>query len=198
MAKRQFLLFDDAGGKQRSSIEPIGEDGWLEALKDGRRVRRPAKPPRFRIVPPLPRAEDMPWCGAAHVVSSRLRRFLQQEAPGHAQFFKAEVTGPKKLLAMLTPLEPYYVVNWLHLIDCIDLKKSEYDVEHEPGEEPDYTFFRLKLDPARVPPDVLIFRLKYESTTTVIDARLAEKIRRAGFVGPQFDPVQGIAEAMGF
>jgi hypothetical protein len=70
------------------------------------------------------------------------RRFLQREAPGHAQFFRAEVTGTRRLLSMLAAAEPYYyVVTWLHLIDCIDLRKSEYDVE----EEPDDIFFRLVL-----------------------------------------------------
>jgi hypothetical protein len=147
VAKRKFLLFDDSGGTGRLSIESVGDDAWLESLKEGRRVGRTRRTPRFKVVPPLRRVEDMPWCGAAHVVSSWFRRFLQREAPGHAQFFRAEVTGPKRLLSMLAAAEPYYyVVNWLHLIDCIDLRKSEYDVEEEPGEEPDDIFFRLVLN----------------------------------------------------
>lgn len=202
MPRRQFLLFSDMGGDtddqiRRSVIDPVGDIMWIDSLKDGRRVKKPSKPPRFRIAPPLPRVEDMPWCGMAHVVSNRFRRFLQQEAPGHAQFFKAELTGSKKLLQAVSPACPYYVVNWLHVVDCIDLKKTQYDLNDELDEDPDYTFFRLTLSPAKVPRDVSIFRLKHEVGTVVIDAQLANKIEAAGITGPQFDEVHGITDAMG-
>lgn len=202
MAKRTFLLFEDSGGDtedeaRRSSINPVGDVMWLDSLKNGRRVRKPSSTPRFKIAPPLPQVEDMPWCGMAYVVSKRFRKFLAQEAPGHAQYFEAEVTGAKKSLEKLAPALPYSVVNWLHLVDCINLKKSEYDIDEEPGEQPDYTFYRLVLDPKKVPDDVLIFRLKHDETTVVIDARLARKITDAGITGPQFNKIGGIADAMG-
>lgn len=196
-AKRKFLIFEDGGGEQRSSFNPIGDVLWFDSLKSGRRAKKPAKAPRLKIAPPLPRVEDMPWCGTAYVVSKRLRQFLETEAPGHAQFFEAEVTGPKKLIQTLDPALPYYIVNWLHIVDCIDLKKSEYDVDEEPGEDPDYTFYRMALNPAKVPRNVHIFRLERDCTTTVIDSRLAEKIKKAGFIGPQFHKVEGIIDAMG-
>lgn len=195
--KRTFLIFEDGGGDQRSSLNPAGNVVWFDSLKSGRRAKKPAKKPRLQVAPPLPRVEDMPWCGMAYVVSKQFRRFLEAEAPGHAQFFEAEVSGPKKLLQTLAPALPYYIVNWLHIIDCIDLKKSEFEVDEEPGEEPDYTFFRLVLDPVKVPDDVQIFRLKRDVTTTLIDSRLVRKIKHAGITGPQFHKVQGLMDALG-
>ena len=182
---------------RRSAIDPVGDITWIDSLKEGRRAKRPPKPPRFRIAPPLPRVEDMPWCGMAHVVSNRFRRLLQQEAPGHAQFFKAELAGSKKLLQAMSSACPYYVVNWLHMVDCIDLKKSEYDLSEELDQEPEYTFFTLTLSPAKVPKEVFVFRIKHEIGTVVIDAQLAQRIRAAGITGPQFYEVQGIMDAMG-
>lgn len=189
MAKRQFLRLEDGGGDTdqglvRSSIEPVGDVMWLDSLKDGRRAKKPPGTPRFRISPPLPCVEDMPWCGMAYVVSERFRKLLKEKAPGHAQFFKAEVTGPKKQVAMLAPALPYHVVNWLHVVDCIDMKKSEYDADDDG--EGEYLFSRVVLDATRVPEDVLIFRLRQDETTTMIDAALAKKIRKAGITGPQF------------
>lgn len=200
MANRRFQFLDDSGGdskkNRRTSIEPDCDVLWLDSLKDGKRRRMPERVPRFKVKAVGKVFEDMPWCGMAFVVSDRLRKFLQKEAKGHAQFFEAELTGKKSVLALAEEKGPFFVVNWLKMVDCIDLKKSEYDLDEDEGEEPDYTFYTIKLAPKKVPAAALIFRLKHECTSTVIDEELAKKMQKAGFVGPQFGKVQGIMEAM--
>jgi hypothetical protein len=186
MARRRFLELSDAGGDSRrtprSSVEPQGSLEFLESFQCGRWLAPRRRRPVVKIDAPAP-LEDLPWSFKVPVVSERLRTFLENEAPGNAQFFEARIVGPKRLL----PKEPYYLVNWLHVVDCIDLDKSEWDDQDPPtGDPAQYDYWRIVVDPSRVPADVFVFRLKYFHVTIVIDQRLAQKIRKQGFTGPQF------------
>ncbi|MCC5787307.1 MAG: hypothetical protein JJU33_11475 [Phycisphaerales bacterium] len=131
--------------------------------------------------------EDMPWAMYAPVVSDRFRAFLEEHAPGHAQYFEVIFKGPKKLI----PDRPYFLVNWLHVVDCIDFDKSDWYEEDEDGDEPRYDFNEIVLDPTRVPPEVRIFRLRHFEVVTAIDSGLADEIKRAKFTGPQFYRIEG-------
>jgi len=194
----------------RSSCIPQGDIDFLNSFKKAKRIGCLEARPVVEIEPPFP-LEDMPWSFIVPIVSQRFKEFLETEAPGHAEFFEVELVGPKpfdpdslkhmlpkgrrRFKAMfpngfdpeaLRPRQPYYVVNWLHALDCIDRERS---IRDSAPDDPDITFEVIEIDPRRVPEDVLIFRPVLFMVTTYIDTRLAKKILDAGFTGPQFYPI---------
>lgn len=99
------------------------------------------------------------------------------------------------------PTQPYYMVNWLHSVDCIDLKRTfeidrakvleEYLAEWDATYQESYTYDDMDtgamvLDVSRVPEDILIFRLAHQMSTVCIDSRLARKMLDVGLTGVQF------------
>lgn len=189
--RREFVDLSDMGASDRKGVKrsycvPQGGLKFLESFHRGTRLPIPKRPPRVKVEPPLP-LEDMPWSFEVHVVSERLRAWFEREAPDHAQYIECSFYGPKKLI----PKTPYYLVNWLHLVDCIDMKKSEYEVlpPSKRGGEPEYDFDHFVVDPKKVPKDVLIFRPKLYETVVAIDTRLADKLKASEFTGPQFYPL---------
>jgi hypothetical protein len=147
-------------------------------LHQGRRLPTPSRRPVVEIESTGP-LEDMPWDHGLHVISERLRDFLRHEAARQAQYFRVTLRGPKKVPSS----QAYYLVNWLRVIDCIDLERSE--IAGTPGQL-NFVPIRIKLRMDRVPDGVLVYRLKHMESTTLIDLRLATKITARGFTGPQF------------
>lgn len=189
LPERVFQELSDAGGsssrRPRSSCEIVGSLEFLESFREGRPLDPPKRRKEVRIDPPVP-LEDMPWSMYAPVVSDRFRAFLEEHAAGHAQYFEVILKGPKKLI----PGQAYFLVNWLHVVDCIDFERSDWYEEDEEGDEPRYDFNEIVLDPSRVPPGVRIFRLRHFDVVTAIDADLAREIKRTGITGPQFYPIE--------
>ncbi len=69
--------------------------------------------------------EDYPWCmRSAPVVSDRLRRIIEVNAPGNAQFL------PVRILYAGHAFEagqPFWVANWLHLVGGTKTKSRPSD-----------------------------------------------------------------------
>ncbi len=133
--------------------------------------------------------EDMPWCGSrGHIVSDRLRRLIEANAPKHAQFL------PAILLFDGEPLDIgcYWATNWLHMVDCFHRELSEYD-RIEDGSEPDgfrLSFDNLVIDASRIPPEILVCRVKHYENVCLIRQRLRSVLDAAGVTGVQYYPVQ--------
>lgn len=121
--------------------------------------------------------EDMPWSiDNNFIISDRFRKFLEREAPGHAQFLGIRFTGPAKLV----PKERYWLVNWLKEIDCLDRARSM-----EEGTAGPYVKW-VVIDPARVPDDVLVGYVVGALPDLFMRGDLIRKIKKAGVTGPQF------------
>lgn len=109
-------------------------------------------------------------------VSDRLREFLEAEAPGHAQYLPVRMEGPGVGEAQ----RRYWVVNWLHLLDCLEGPTSAEIRASGTG------LRMVVIDAERIPPNVLVGRLKDRRVTTIVRSDLVRKIKKAKFTGPQF------------
>lgn len=134
-------------------------------------------------------AEDMPCCGCVgHLMSDRLRRLIEARAPDHAQYLPVVMMYKDKPL----DIGPYWMANWLHVIDCIDEEKSDIRPSKYPDLPPNTV--NLVVDPRRVPEDVLICRTKTDSLMVLIRDDLKREIQEAGMTGCQFYRVDHSAD----
>lgn len=172
----------DNSDRERSSVR---EEAPLEILRQfnlGVPVLSPPPPIRVRVDGRIP-LEDMPWSLHCEVVSDRFRKFIEEHAPEHAQFFQVDFYGPKKLL----PTQPYYIINWIRVIDCIDMQKSDYERYEILGSNGVFRnrFYSIVIDENRVQDDVKVFRLKHCEHYVGIRDDFAKQMRAAGLTGIQ-------------
>ena len=139
--------------------------------------------------------EDVPWVGTDRlIVSERLREFLDQQAPGHAQFLPVRFRYRGKPLK--TP--PYFIANWLHELDCADLNRSTWAYKGGLSNPENFLFF-LYLAVRKVPKDIHVFRVKHAPGSVIMRSTFITKMARVAFSGIQFYPVAqaGWKKAMG-
>ena len=79
--------------------------------------------------------------------------------------------------------KPYYILNILNLIDCVDRENSVYRLFTEEYGRPDllgkfYTFTKMILDESKIPKDVHIFRLKGYEIAFFITNELASVFKK--------------------
>lgn len=122
--------------------------------------------------------EDMPWpCFSVEIVSDRLRLFLEEHAPGAAEYHPVRFQGPR---SEHIP-GPYWCMNWLRRFDCLDEDMSMD--EDEDGRR----FVQVPvIDPTRIPDDGVLGLLGGYEVYKLIRNDLKLKIQKAGFLGPQF------------
>lgn len=130
--------------------------------------------------------EDIPSVfgyGCVMLVSDRLRRFLEIEAPDAAEYLPVQIDGPR---ADEMP-GPYWAVNMLRLFDCLDEEES-MDVD-EDGKR----FVQVPVvDVSRVPPDGVFGLLKGFQIVRLIRNDLRLKFKKAGFTGAWFERIAEI------
>ena len=115
------------------------------------------------------------------IVSPRLRKFLEVEAPGHCQFFPVHISGPRPNDAQFD----YWAINWLRAADCLD--PQSYDgTFHDDGRP---KVMVPIIDISRIPSDFLIGPLKNFRVQEIIRDDLRRKMRAAKFVDPWFERV---------
>jgi hypothetical protein len=133
-------------------------------------------PPVFAADPP-PAFEDVPWAaGCFLLVSSRLRAFLEAEAPGAAQYLPVVIEGPGAEGA-----GPYFAVNWLRTLPCLD-EAASMNVDPTGRRYVEVPV----IDPRRAPADAVIGPLGGYTVVTLVRDDLRKKLKAAGFTGPQF------------
>jgi hypothetical protein len=211
MLSNQGCAMDAEEGDCRSCCSIT--NGWQYKIqfKRSEPIDFLAEQPVVTIDPPFP-LEDMPWSGNPHIVSERLKTYLELRAPHHAQYFEADVhlpitvfnddqvqrmlpKGRQKFLTLfpdgfdakaLQPKACYYAVNWLYALDCVDEVRSIRDSEPD---DPNITYDVLTVDPSKIPEDILIFRPREQMFKVYIDTSLAVNILDEGFTGVQFYPI---------
>jgi|GEM_PF-2342731 len=99
---------------------PLSPDEW------------PDPPPRYTYsrVGPKPDVRHVPL-GGVWIVSEPLRRFLEQEAPGAAEFWPVRVEGPGRS----TLHESYWAVNFLHAWRCSVNSGRRIDPDRVPADQ---------------------------------------------------------------
>jgi hypothetical protein len=107
-----------------------------------------------------------------HVVSERLKAAIEKtKVP--VEFHRVQVRNQKKRIAR----EPYYIMNVLGTIDCMDRQKSDFDESSlVPGEAS--VIRRLELDLSKIPDQTPIFRLSADQNVVLVRLDLAREIFR--------------------
>ncbi|MCB9844665.1 MAG: hypothetical protein H6811_01580 [Phycisphaeraceae bacterium] len=149
-------------------------------LREGRPIEAgewPDPPPLFTyedavMFPDL--ATDLTYM---YVISSRLRSFLEAEAPGAAEYLPVRFEGPR---SEEIP-EPYWAMNWLRVLDCMDEDAcTNIDEDGKP-------FIVVPvIDPAKAPEDGVLGLLGGYTVMKLIRNDLRLKMQKAGFTGIWF------------
>jgi hypothetical protein len=107
------------------------------------------------------------------VVSERAANLLREVAPDDVQLISARIEGVT---------DPYWVVNIISFLDCIDHERSGVVPVEGPGggfiTAPDYV-----VDPKRVG-DSQLFRLKEDYVKIIMAEKLKSEILSRGLIGP--------------
>lgn len=117
----------------------------------------------------------------ALVVSERLKALLESEHAPAVEYLPVTIFNHKGRKEK----PPYFVVNCIAHQDCIDLGKT---VATRNKIDPDILsdVQNLTIDPKRVAPELLLFRMKEYPFIDVYRERLAEKIKAAKLTGVKF------------
>jgi hypothetical protein len=111
------------------------------------------------------------------IVSERVRELLGKE-PAQLEVFPLGILDKKGKRVE----KPYFLAHLLGTVDCVDLEKSIFvRSSFKPAQV--HTFNKLVLDPARIPSDATLFRIKEQPRTKIIRADLVERLRAAGIDG---------------
>ncbi|CAM3234417.1 hypothetical protein G4177_21685 [Corallococcus sp. ZKHCc1 1396] len=115
------------------------------------------------------------------IVSERLKRFLEANAGAHMEFLPARLLDQKDRLVP----EPYFILNLLEVVECVDLEKSQYE---RSAIIPSFIawFSLLVVDPARIPPEAKLFRLKEKPNLILIREDLAQVLVNEDYTGMMF------------
>jgi hypothetical protein len=97
-------------------------------------------------------------------------------------------------ISVLPEEKPYFILNILNIIDCVDREKSKYRLWTEEDERPDrlgdfHVFDEMILDRNKVPKDVHIFRLKGFDLPVFITNKLADEFEKNKIKGFSLKPV---------
>ena len=178
----------DAEEKRRRrysvSVELGNADSWKFCLG----ARLPEDHPTVRAVeeddPPAP-VEDMPWGNSRGLlVSDRLRRLIEREAPEHVQFVPAAIRTRQG--TPVTDRAPFWMMNVLRIIDCTDYEASEYTIRDEPDGTTFYSFDVHVTDSRMIPDDVVMTRILQFANIVLVRDSLRRAILDAGMTGCQF------------
>jgi hypothetical protein len=130
--------------------------------------------------------EDMPWIDdRGHVVSDRFRILIEKAAPNHAEFLPVVLTHRGKKINA----PPYWMTNWLHLVDCYDREKSIYQIVSNYKGGTRLSFDHLVVRTDSIPANILVCRVAEFQTVTVIRSELRQFFDEHGMTGCQYYPV---------
>jgi hypothetical protein len=167
------------------------DDAWSwkmwPRLCSGKRLPKsgwPEPPPVFTYEkPPRTVFEDLLWpIDDFYIVSSRLREFLEREAPGAAEYLPVTIEGPR-----CEEAPAYWIMNFIRVFDCLEEEESMNT------DETGRRFIEVPvIDPARVPPDGVLGLLGGFTVARIMRADLKKKYDAAGFLGGFRHPIASI------
>ncbi|QSQ20742.1 hypothetical protein JY651_36755 [Pyxidicoccus parkwayensis] len=113
--------------------------------------------------------------------SERLKVFLEEHSGARIEFLPIQLQNQKDRLVP----EPYYLLNLLEVVECVDLEKSKF---RRSAMDPEFIawFNHLVLDEARIPPQAKLFRLKEKPNLILVREDLAQTIIDADYNGMMF------------
>ncbi|MBJ6761551.1 hypothetical protein JGU66_12310 [Myxococcaceae bacterium JPH2] len=113
--------------------------------------------------------------------SARLKTFMEEHSGASLEFLPVRLLDQKERPVQ----EPYYLMNLLDTLDCVDLEKSKFE---RAVIDPSLimTFFLLVLDESRIPEDKKLFRLKESPELIIIREDLAQGILDTDHNGMMF------------
>jgi hypothetical protein len=118
-------------------------------------------------------------------VNERVCQLFRQEGISNIELCPINVINHKGRKVK----EPYFVVNVLSIVDCIDMKKSKYDI-NDIDKKSLSGVDELVLDEARLPRDIKLFRPMNFETIMLIERTVSERIQEQGLRGFQFLEVE--------
>ncbi len=113
----------------------------------------------------------------APLISARLRQFLQETGGAGVECLRVSIINHKGRLAA----DDYGFFHPVGTIDCIDLNASQ--AVFDDGEEDFDSCQGLILRPADVPPDIQIFRPRFQARLVLVRRALGQAMQDAGFTG---------------
>jgi hypothetical protein len=126
--------------------------------------------------------EDFLFTGSTPLVASdRLKALLEAERVPSVEYLPVTLVNHKGRKEKA----PYFIVNCITQQDCIDLKKTQVK-RNKINPEIFSDVQNLTLDPRRVAPELLLFRMKEYPFIDVYRDGLAEKIKAAKLTGVKF------------
>ena len=112
------------------------------------------------------------------VVSARLRAALAALEPVKVEFLPVAIIDHKKRKVP----DPYFIVHPIEPVDCIDRARSDVKTSRITPTKIS-AMKRMVLDPARVPAERTIFRLRDYWGVIVVRRAVAEALDKGGFTG---------------
>ena len=124
-----------------------------------------------------------------HVVSGRLKAAVDKTGVP-VEFHRVQIRNHKKRIVR----DPYYVMNLLGTIDCMDRVKSDWDENSlVPGEAG--LIRRLVLDLSKIPDNLPILRLSAQPEVVLVQIDLAREIfRKLEYRGMIFKKIELFGE----
>lgn len=116
------------------------------------------------------------------IVSEKIKLILEEHSGSSFEFFQISILDKKGRVDERS----YYMANLLEVIDCVDMEKSEYDMDPLAPSQVDQ-FMRLVLNESKIDPEKGIFRLKDKTDLIIINHTLARKILEEGCAGVLFE-----------
>lgn len=115
-------------------------------------------------------------------VDGKVKAVFEANLPrGSVEFLPAKVRDHKKSIVD----REFWIANVLTVVDCVDLKKSEYVLsEIDPTQVS--RFARLVLDPKRIPGTAKLFRLASKKNLVIIREDLGKALRAEKITGMTF------------
>ena len=122
--------------------------------------------------------DDLPNTDSLKVCSARLVDFLRQKALKNVEYLPVKILNHKRKLAS----KDYFIVHPIVPQNALDAAASEPSFNDINPAEID-SVERLVLDRKKLDPKVRLFRLDAFFNPVLIDTKLADEIKAAGFVG---------------
>lgn len=123
-------------------------------------------------------ADGLTCLGNQMVISPRLKQFIEARRPGNLEFLKVTIFNHKG-----KPIpEPYYLLNPLTVIDCIDQAKSKLEW-NAIDEELICGVYKLVLKSDGIDAEALFFRPKHLEHRIFVQRSFADELRAGGFTG---------------
>jgi hypothetical protein len=123
------------------------------------------------------------------VVSEPLKELIEGRTPPSVELLPVRIINHKGRDAG----KPYWVVNPLAIVDCIDQTASR--IEWNPIDPTMISCCNeLVLDEAKIPPELVLFRPKYLETIVLVRQDLADAIEEGDFTGLSFTAIDEYVE----